>query len=136
MHLTKKTVTLINLKGLSYNQPYLSLIFSIILFSLSGIPPLGGFFVKYEIFYSLINSSFFFLAYILLLLTIASFFYYIRLIKIFYFENNKNFYKFKDFNDIKLRIISYLFFIIPFFILFSDNAISIFITNILTKSLF
>jgi NADH:ubiquinone oxidoreductase subunit 2 (subunit N) len=136
MHLTKKTITLINLKGLSYNQPYLSLIFSIILFSLSGIPPLGGFFVKYEIFYSLINSSFFFLAYVLLLLTVISFFYYIRLIKIFYFENNKKFYKFKNFDDIKLRLISYGFFIIPFFILFSDNAISIFITNIIVKSLF
>jgi NADH:ubiquinone oxidoreductase subunit 2 (subunit N) len=136
MHLTKKTVTLINLKGLSYNQPYLSLIFSIILFSLSGIPPLGGFFVKYEIFYSLINSSFFLLAYLLLLLTIISFFYYLRLIKIFYFENNKKLYKFKNFNDIKLRLISYSFFIIPFFILFSDNSISSLITNILIKSLF
>jgi len=136
MYLTKKTVTLVNLKGLSYNQPYLGLIFSIILFSLSGIPPLGGFFVKYEIFYSLINSSFFLLAYILLILTIISFFYYLRLIKILYFENNKKFYKFKNFDDIKLRIISFSFFTIPFFILFSNNAISIFITNILIKSLF
>ena len=60
MHLTKKTATLINLKGLSFNQPFLSLIFSITIFSLSGIPPFGGFFVKYEIFYSIINSSFFY----------------------------------------------------------------------------
>jgi NADH-quinone oxidoreductase subunit N len=135
MHLTKKTITLINLKGLSFNQPYLSLIFSIVLFSLSGIPPLGGFFVKYEIFYSLINSSFFLLAYMLLLLTVISFFYYIRLIKIFYFENNKKFIKFKALDDIKLRIISYSFFLIPFFILFSNNAISILLINILIKSL-
>jgi NADH-quinone oxidoreductase subunit N len=59
MHLTKKTMTLINLKGLAYNYPNLSMIFTITLFSLSGIPPLGGFFVKYEIFYSLISASFF-----------------------------------------------------------------------------
>jgi NADH:ubiquinone oxidoreductase subunit 2 (subunit N) len=64
MHLTRKTVTLINLKGLALNNPFLGFIFSIVIFSLSGIPPMGGFFVKYEIFYSLLNSSFFYIAYL------------------------------------------------------------------------
>jgi len=60
MFLSKKTITLLNLKGLAFNSPFLSLIFSITMFSLSGIPPFGGFFVKYEIFYSIIHSSNFF----------------------------------------------------------------------------
>jgi NADH-quinone oxidoreductase subunit N len=135
MHLNKKTITLVNLKGLSLNQPFLGLIFSIVMFSLSGLPPFGGFFVKYEIFYSLIQSSFFYFAYILLILTVVSFFYYLRVIKIIYFENNKTFIKNKNLDDIKLRLIAFSFFLIPFFMLFIENPILYFVKNILIESL-
>jgi len=120
---------------LAQNQPYLAVIFSLTIFSLSGIPPMGGFFVKYEIFYSLLNSSFFFLGYSLLLLTVISFFYYLRLIKIIFFEDTKTFVKNNNFNDIKLRLISIGFFIIPFFMLYIENPIAILLKNILAKSL-
>jgi NADH-quinone oxidoreductase subunit N len=96
---------------------------------------MGGFFVKYEIFYSIINSSFFYLGYLLLLLTVVSFFYYLRLIKIVFFENNKDFIKNKNFNDIKLRLISICFMIIPFFMLFMENSFGFIIEQILYKSL-
>lgn len=135
LHLSKKTTMLVNLKGLSFNQPMLSLIFSITIFSLSGIPPFGGFFVKYEIFYSMINSSLFYFAYILLLLTVVSFFYYLRLIKIIFFEQNKTFVKNKNIDDIKLRIVALCFFIIPFFMLFIENPLAYFLKEILYKSL-
>lgn len=136
MFLTKKTITLVNLKGFYYNYPLLSFIFAITLFSLSGIPPMGGFFVKYEIFYSLLNSSFFYFSYILLFLTIISFFYYLRLIKILFFENNKIFYKNKSLNDIKLRLIIYSFFIIPFFLLFTQFSFVYLLKTILLESLY
>ena len=71
---------------------------------------MGGFFVKFEIFYSLINSSQYFIAYILFILTVFSFFYYLRLIKIIYFEENKTIKKNKNLDDIKLRLISLLIF--------------------------
>jgi NADH-quinone oxidoreductase subunit N len=135
MHLTRKTVTLINLKGLALNNPFLGFIFSIVIFSLSGIPPMGGFFVKYEIFYSLLNSSFFYIAYLLLFLTIISFFYYLRLIKIVFFENQKTFNKNKMLSDIKLRLISYGFFIIPFYMIFIENPFAILLKAILINSL-
>jgi len=136
MHLTNKTITLINLKGLSFNQPYLSLIFSIIIFSLSGIPPFGGFFVKYEIFFSLIESSFFFFSYFLLILTVISFFYYLRLIKIIFFENSVKIIKNKNLADMKLRLISYLFFLIPFYFFFFENSLLLWIKEILLSSLY
>lgn len=136
LHLTKKTTTLVNLKGLAFNQPFLGVIFTITIFSLSGIPPMGGFFVKYEIFYSLVNSSFFFLGYILLLLTVISFFYYLRIIKIIYFENNKLFFKNKNLNDIKLRLISICIFILPLYSLYLENPIAILLKEILKISLF
>ena len=118
MHLTKKTTHLISFKGLSFNYPTLSLILVISLFSISGLPPMGGFFVKFEIFYSLINSSQYFIAYLLFILTVFSFFYYLRLIKIIYFEENKTIKKNKNLDDIKLRLISLLIFILPLYVLF------------------
>lgn len=135
MYLTKKTRTLINLKGLYFNNPWLSSIFSITIFSLSGIPPMAGFFVKFEIFNSIINSSFFFFAYILLFLTVISFFYYLRLIKIIYFENKKNFIKEKNLSDIKLRLISLGFFILILFGFFAQKSLGFLLEDILRNSL-
>lgn len=61
--------------------------FSIMIFSLAGIPPFGGFFIKFDILTILTESSYFFLTFILLLATVVNFYYYLRLIKIIYFEN-------------------------------------------------
>ena len=101
----------------------------------SGIPPLGGFFVKYEIFYSVINSSLFFLGYILLLFTVISFFYYLRIIKVLYFENFNTFYKFKNLIGVKLRIIAICGFILPFYLFFAENSLFFILKEILIKSL-
>jgi len=106
------------------------------MFSLSGLPPFGGFFVKYEIFLGLIEASFFYLGYILLLLTVISFFYYLRLIKIVFFEEQKIFSKNLNLSDIKLRIIPIIFFLIPFFLLFIKNPIKHFFKKIFIKSLY
>jgi NADH:ubiquinone oxidoreductase subunit 2 (subunit N) len=134
MHLTKKTTHLISFKGLSYNYEALSLILVISLFSISGLPPMGGFFVKFEIFYSLLNSSQYYIAYILFLLTVFSFFYYLRLIKIIYFEDNITIKKNKNLNDIKLRIISLLIFILPLYILLMQEPIFYILKNIIISS--
>ena len=135
MHLTKKTTHLINFKGLSYNYPTLSLILVITLFSISGLPPMGGFFVKFEIFYSLINSSQYFIGYFLFILTVFSFFYYLRLIKIIYFEDNKHIKKNKNLNDIKLRLISILIFILPLYIILIQEPIIYILKEIIISSI-
>jgi len=78
-----------DLSGLSKNHPILSLCFLIILFSLAGIPPLAGFFAKFYIFMSVIESKMYTLAIIGLLTTVISAFYYLRVIKIIYFDKPK-----------------------------------------------
>jgi len=75
-----------DLSGLSKNHPILSLSFLIIFFSLAGIPPLAGFFAKFYIFMSIIESQMYALAIIGLITTVISAFYYLRLIKIIYFD--------------------------------------------------
>mgnify|MGYP006135343927 FL=1 len=81
-----------DLSGLSKNHPLLSLSLLVILFSLAGIPPLAGFFAKFYIFKSVLEQSMYFLAIIGLLSTVIAAFYYLRIIKIIYFDKEKEKY--------------------------------------------
>ena len=91
-----------DLSGLSKNHPLLSLSLLIILFSLAGIPPLAGFFAKFYIFKSVLEQSMFFLAIVGLLATVVAAFYYLRLIKIMYFDKEKE--KFDTDHSLWLKI--------------------------------
>ena len=81
-----------DLSGLSKNHPLLSISLLIVLFSLAGIPPLAGFFAKFYIFKAVLEESMYFLAIVGLLSTVISAFYYLRIIKIIYFDNQKDQY--------------------------------------------
>ena len=81
-----------DLSGLSKNHPLLSLSMLVILFSLAGIPPLAGFFAKFYIFTAVIEQSMFFLAIVGLISTVIAAFYYLRIIKIIYFDKEKDKY--------------------------------------------
>ncbi len=81
-----------DLSGFSKNHPMLALSLMIILFSLAGIPPLAGFFAKFYIFKTVIEQSMYFLAVVGLLSTVVAAFYYLRLIKIMYFDEEKEKY--------------------------------------------
>lgn len=129
MYLTKKTTHLTNLKGLCINHPILSFILSIAMFSLSGIPPLAGFFVKFEIFYSILDAGYFSILLFLFILTVFSFFYYLRIIKIIYFENITTFKKNKNQDLIKLRLLAILINVLLFFVIFVTEPFLIMIEN-------
>ena len=81
-----------DLTGLSKNHPILSISLLIVLFSLAGIPPLAGFFAKFYIFMAVIEQSMYFLAVIGLLSTVIAAYYYLRIIKIIYFDPEKEKY--------------------------------------------
>ena len=79
-----------DLSGISKKHPLLAISFLIILFSLAGIPPLGGFFAKFYIFSSVLEQKMYALAIIGLLTTVISAFYYLKIIKTIYFEENRS----------------------------------------------
>jgi len=78
-----------DLSGISKKHPLLAISFLIILFSLAGIPPLGGFFAKFYVFTAVLEQKMYALAIIGLLTTVISAFYYLRIIKIIYFDDSK-----------------------------------------------
>ena len=59
------------------------------MFSLAGIPPLAGFFAKFYIFVAVIDQSMYFLAIVGLLSSVIAAFYYLRIIKVIYFDKEK-----------------------------------------------
>ena len=79
-----------DLAGMSKQNPVLAISFLIIMFSLAGIPPLAGFFAKFYVFMSVIESGMYTLAIVGLLTTVISAFYYLRIIKIIYFDEIKD----------------------------------------------
>ncbi len=77
-----------DLSGISKKHPIIAISFLIILFSLAGIPPLGGFFAKFYVFTAVVEQKMFALAIIGLLTTVISAFYYLKIIKTIYFDDN------------------------------------------------
>ena len=77
-----------DLSGISKKHPILAISFLIILFSLAGIPPLGGFFAKFYIFTAVLEQKMYALAIIGLLTTVISAFYYLKIIKTIYFDDS------------------------------------------------
>jgi len=86
LHMGRDKNHLIHFKELKDTDPLLGFVFALLVFSMSGIPPLGGFFVKLDILNALLDESRFYANYLLLIFTVASFFYYLRLIKILFFD--------------------------------------------------
>jgi len=79
-----------NLSGLSKSNPIISFVLTIMMFSMAAIPPFAGFFAKFYIFISAIESNLFFLALIGVLSSVVAAFYYIRIVKVMYFDELKN----------------------------------------------
>lgn len=117
-----------DLKNLYDVNPLLAFILAFILFSLLGLPPLAGFFIKFFILNNLINNSYIFLVLFIILLTVITSFYYLRLIKIIFFEkkNNFNYFIFPE----NFKIIYILLLLINIFNIFFIYFLNLFIINI------
>ena len=117
-----------DLSGLSKNHPLLSLSMMIILFSLAGIPPLAGFFAKFYIFTAVIEQSIYFLAIVGLLSTVIAAFYYIRLIKVVYFDEQREKYDLNHSIGLKMILMVSSIIILIYFI--NPNIINNFVSDI------
>lgn len=78
--------TVADLAGASRNNPGLAFVMAALLFSLIGIPPLGGFFGKFYVFAAAIEAKLFWLSVIGIVASVVSAFYYLRIIKVMYFD--------------------------------------------------
>ena len=89
--------TVDDLSGLGWTQPWVAVALSLCLLSLAGIPPLIGFWAKFEVFGSLLaaaergeSSAFVVLAVIGMLSAAAGAYYYLRLVVVMYLRPAKD----------------------------------------------
>jgi NADH-quinone oxidoreductase subunit N len=75
-----------DLAGLSKTNPILAFAMAIMMFSLAGIPPLGGFFAKFYVFMAAIDANLVALSIIGVVTSVVGAFYYLRVVKVMYFD--------------------------------------------------
>ncbi len=76
--------------GLYKTNPMLSLVMTLALFSLAGIPPVAGFFGKFFLFTSAASHGYFILVFIAVLNATISLYYYLRVVKAMFIDPNDN----------------------------------------------
>jgi NADH-quinone oxidoreductase subunit N len=76
-----------DLAGLSKTHPACAYAMTALMFSMSGIPPLAGFFGKLVVFQALIASGFYVLAVLGLVSSVVAAYYYLRIIKVMFFDD-------------------------------------------------
>ena len=99
-------------------NPVLSFTLTVSLFSIAGIPPLAGFYSKAFLFFATLSSNLYLLAVIGVLTSVISCFYYIRVVKIMYFENPKNWLSFSQIPKSSSLVVGISFFFILFFVFY------------------
>jgi NADH-quinone oxidoreductase subunit N len=74
------------LSGAARTHPVMAFCLATMLFSLAGIPPLGGFFAKFYVFAAAIKANLFGLAVIGVVTSVVGAYYYLRIVKVMYFD--------------------------------------------------
>ena len=75
-----------NYRGLGARAPYLAIVFSVFLFSLTGLPPLAGFIGKFYLFAALIKGGLYWLALVGVLNSVVSLYYYAGVVRRMFLE--------------------------------------------------
>lgn len=76
-----------DLKGLNQRKPWLAFLMMLILFSMTGVPPLVGFLTKLLVLKALVNAGFLWVAVLGLIFAVIGAFYYLRIVKVMYFDS-------------------------------------------------
>ncbi len=69
-------------QGLIYRYPFMAIMMTIVMFSLTGLPPLAGFVAKFNIISALLTSRFYALAIVLALNSVVSAYYYMKIVRL------------------------------------------------------
>ena len=72
--------------GLARSHPWLAFLMLILLFSMAGVPPTGGFMAKLYIFQAAVDAGYVALAVFGVVMAVIGAFYYLRVIKVMYFD--------------------------------------------------
>jgi NADH:ubiquinone oxidoreductase subunit 2 (subunit N) len=115
-----------DLRIFSKNNILLGALLSLTMLSLSGIPPLAGFFSKLMVFFTLCNSGDFFICFLIIIFSVISSMYYLRVVRKLFFKMYPYYNLSYLFNDISFYTIIFVSFLNIFCIFYLKVVISIF----------
>jgi NADH-quinone oxidoreductase subunit N len=87
-----------DLAGLAQTNLPMAAALGVLMFSLAGIPPMAGFFAKFEVFLAAMDAKLFTLAVLGVLASVVGAYYYLRIVKIMFFDESV-----KGFSSIPLK---------------------------------
>ncbi|MDQ6955423.1 MAG: NADH-quinone oxidoreductase subunit NuoN [Mariprofundaceae bacterium] len=90
--------------GLSKVRPGYALAMGLLLFSLAGIPFLGGFWAKYVVIMAAIEADHLYLAILAIIFSVVGCFYYLRVIKYMYFDDARVDFNFIESSLMKIAV--------------------------------
>ena len=119
----RQLVTVSDISGLSRSKPLLALSVAILLLSLAGIPPFGGFFGKLFIFTAAIESGNLYLAIAGVIFSVISAYYYLKIIKTMYLDESSEELNY-NLDQKQLFIIILMAFLMLFFVIYAETLIT------------
>lgn len=124
---TNKILNKINtLTNLISNNKILAIYFGIILISLSGLPPLFGFYIKFFILQHFFIIKYKIIGLFVVIFSLISSIYYLRIIKTLFFEKKKYFLLIKDLKFLTTQLIASITFFNFTILWFLNDIIIIF----------
>ena len=105
------------LGGLMTKRPWLAIALSVLIWSVAGLPPFGGFLGKWVVLQAGISAGLYPLAIILVLASVVSLGYYLRLIKIMWFDEPTERFETID-GSVMLVVLGSALFVIVFMVFF------------------
>ncbi len=73
-------------KGLNQRSPWLAFMMLLLMFSMAGVPPTVGFYAKFSVLQSVVQTGHIPLAIIAVLFSLVGAFFYLRVVKLMYFD--------------------------------------------------
>mgnify|MGYP001315606407 FL=1 len=111
-----------DIAGISKSKPLLAVAITILMLSLAGIPPFGGFFGKLFIFTAAIESGYLYLAISGVIFSVISAFYYLKIIKAMYLDESSEDLNY-NLDKKQFFIIVFMAFLMLIFVLYADSLI-------------
>ncbi|MGB9912933.1 MAG: NADH-quinone oxidoreductase subunit N, partial [Candidatus Kapaibacteriota bacterium] len=98
-------------EGLGYRNPLVASVFSVLLFSLIGLPPTAGFIAKFYIFAAVIDANLIWLAVVGVINSVISLYYYVKIMRNMFIRGldvDKPLIKTAKFNQVVIIILAFL----------------------------
>ena len=118
----RQLVTVSDISGISKSKPILALSVAILLLSLAGIPPFGGFFGKLFIFTAAIEAGNLYLAIAGVIFSVISAYYYLKIIKTMYLDESGEELNY-NLDKKQFLVIILMAFLMLFFVIYADTLI-------------